>query len=134
MKLVVASDILNVVAGREYDGINAYAIALKTGLLGEAHVNAATKLQDDHKQHNEAPIGTICKLGGNSIEAKTLDEYAKALKVVLLFAGRRSRRLGSRALPSRAWNMDGRRPARFGARQFPVWPRGCRVPRTRRGC
>lgn len=76
--------ILNVAIGLEYEGINAYAIALKSGLLNEAHVKAATKFQDDHKQHNDALIGTIRKLGGKPVEAKTLDEYAKALKVDLL--------------------------------------------------
>ena len=72
--------ILNVAVGLEYEGINAYAIGLKSGLLSEAHVKAATKFQDDHKQHNDALIATIRKLGGNPVEAKTLDEYAKALK------------------------------------------------------
>lgn len=47
-------------------------------------MKAATKFQDDHKQHNDALIGTIRKLGGKPVEAKTLDEYAKALKVDLL--------------------------------------------------
>ena len=73
--------ILNVAVGLEYEGINAYAIALKSGLLSEVHVKAATKFQDDHKQHNDALIATIRKLGGKPVEARTLDEYAKALKV-----------------------------------------------------
>ena len=73
--------ILNVAVGLEYEGINAYAIALKSGLLSEQHVKAATKFQDDHKQHNDALIATIRKLGGEPVQAKTLDEYAKQLKV-----------------------------------------------------
>jgi Ferritin-like domain len=73
--------ILNVAVGLEYEGINAYAIALKSGLLNAAHTVAATKFQDDHKLHNDALIGTIRKLGGTPVEAKTLDEYMKALKV-----------------------------------------------------
>ena len=73
--------ILNVAVGLEYEGINAYAIALKSGLLNAQHVIAATKFQDDHKQHNDALIATIRKLGGKPVEAKTLDEYVKALKV-----------------------------------------------------
>ena len=76
--------ILNVAVGLEYEGINAYAIALKSGLLNEQHVKAATKFQDDHKQHNDALIATIRTLGGEPVEAKTLDEYAKQLKVDLL--------------------------------------------------
>ncbi len=73
--------ILNVAVGLEYEGINAYAIALKSGLLNEQHVKAATKFQDDHKQHNDALIATIRKLGGEPVQAKTLDEYVKQLKV-----------------------------------------------------
>jgi rubrerythrin len=73
--------ILNVAVGLEYEGINAYAIALKSGLLNAQHIKAATKFQDDHKQHNDALIATILKLGGKPVEAKTLDEYAKELKV-----------------------------------------------------
>lgn len=76
--------ILNVAVGLEYEGISAYAIALKSGLLNANHVIAATKFQDDHKQHNDALIATIRKLGGKPVEAKTLDEYAKELKVDLL--------------------------------------------------
>ena len=73
--------ILNVAVGLEYEGINAYAIALKSGLLSAGHVAVATKFQDDHKQHNDALIATIRKLGGEPVLAKTLDEYAKDLKV-----------------------------------------------------
>jgi len=73
--------ILNVAVGLEYEGINAYAIALKSGLLNAQHVIAATKFQDDHKQHSDALIATIRKLGGQPVDAKTLDEYAKELKV-----------------------------------------------------
>jgi rubrerythrin len=73
--------ILNVAVGLEYEGINAYAIALKSGLLSTQHVVAATKFQDDHKQHNDALIATIRKLGGQPVEPKTLEEYAKALRV-----------------------------------------------------
>lgn len=73
--------ILNVAVGLEYEGISAYAIALKSGLLNAQHVIAATKFQDDHKQHNDALIATIRKLGGKPVEAKTLDEYARELKV-----------------------------------------------------
>ena len=76
--------ILNVAVGLEYEGINAYAIALKSGLLSEQHVKAATKFQDDHKQHNDVLIATIRKLGGEPVQARTLDEYAKQLKVDLL--------------------------------------------------
>lgn len=73
--------ILNVAVGLEYEGINAYTIALKSGLLNAQHMKAATTFQDDHKQHNDVLIATIRKLGGQPVEAKTLEEYGKELKV-----------------------------------------------------
>ncbi|HSE85527.1 MAG TPA: ferritin-like domain-containing protein [Candidatus Binatia bacterium] len=73
--------ILNVAVGLEYEGINAYAIALKSGLLMENAIKAATKFQDDHKRHNDALIATIRKLGGEPVTEKTEVEYAKALNV-----------------------------------------------------
>ncbi len=73
--------ILNVAVGLEYEGIGAYAIALKSGLLNANHVKAATQFQDDHKQHNDALIATIRKLGGKPVESKTLEQYALELKV-----------------------------------------------------
>lgn len=74
-------DILNVAVGLEYEGINAYAIALKSGLLMENAAKAATKFQDDHKRHNDALIATIRKLGGEPVAEKAEAEYAKALNV-----------------------------------------------------
>jgi rubrerythrin len=76
--------ILNVAVGLEYEGISAYEIALKSGLLNAQHIKAATTFQDDHKKHNDALIGTIRKLGGKPVESKSLNEYAKELKVDLL--------------------------------------------------
>jgi hypothetical protein len=73
--------ILNVAVGLEYEGIAAYTIALKSGLLSAAHLKAATKFQDDHKAHLTALTATIRKMGGNPVTEKSLDEYAKALKV-----------------------------------------------------
>ncbi len=73
--------IMNVAVGLEYEGIAAYTIAIKSGLLSVQHVKAATKFQDDHKAHLDALLATIKKFGGKAVESKTLDEYAKALKV-----------------------------------------------------
>lgn len=73
--------ILNVAVGLEYEGINAYAIALKSGLLGANATKAATKFQDDHKRHNDLLIATIRKLGGEAVKEATEAEYAKALNV-----------------------------------------------------
>lgn len=73
--------ILNVAVGLEYEGINAYGIALKSGLLRENSTQVAMKFQDDHKQHNELLIATIRTLGGEPVKEKTEAEYAKALNV-----------------------------------------------------
>ena len=74
-------NILNVAVALEYEGINAYEIAIKSGLLMENATKAATKFQDDHKRHNDALITTIRKLGGEPVKEKTESEYAKALNV-----------------------------------------------------
>jgi rubrerythrin len=73
--------ILSVAVGLEHEGIGAYAIALKSGLLNAAHTKAAITFQDDHKRHNDLLIATIRKLGGKQVESKSLEEYAKDLKV-----------------------------------------------------
>lgn len=74
-------NILNVAVGLEYEGINAYGIALKSGLLGANATKAAGKFQDDHKRHNDLLIGTIRKLGGEPVEERKEAEYAEALNV-----------------------------------------------------
>lgn len=74
-------DILNVAVSLEYEGINAYAIAIKSGLLKDNATKAATKFQDDHKRHNDLLITTIRKLGGEPAVEKTEAEYAEGLNV-----------------------------------------------------
>jgi len=78
-----ASDvsILNVAVGLEYEGINAYSIALKSGLLMDAATKAATKFREDHRHHVDALIATVRKLGGEPVNEKAEAEYAKALNV-----------------------------------------------------
>jgi rubrerythrin len=73
--------ILNVAIGLEYEGINAYSIALKSGLLGSNASKAAAKFRDDHKRHNDLLISTIRALGGEPVTEKSEAEYAEALKV-----------------------------------------------------
>lgn len=77
----MASDvgILNVALGLEHEGINAYTLGAKSGLLQKPVLDIAVKFQADHKAHRDALIATINKLGGKPVEEKTLDEYAKAL-------------------------------------------------------
>ncbi|HCE11121.1 MAG TPA: DUF4439 domain-containing protein, partial [Oxalobacteraceae bacterium] len=80
-KADVASDvgILNVALGLEHEGINAYTLGAKTGLLQKPVLDIALKFQDDHKAHRDLLIATIHKLGGQAVEERTLDAYAKAL-------------------------------------------------------
>ena len=80
-KADVASDvgILNVALGLEHEGINAYTLGAKSGLLQKPVLDIALKFQDDHKVHRDLLIATIHKLGGKAVEEKTLDAYAKAL-------------------------------------------------------
>ena len=74
-------NILNVAVGLEYEGINAYSIALKSGLLGPNASKAAAKFRDDHERHNDLLISTIRKLGGEPVSEQSEAEYAKALNV-----------------------------------------------------
>lgn len=76
-----ASDvaILNVALGLEHQGINAYTLGAKSGLLQKPVLDIALKFQDDHKVHRDLLAGAIVKLGGKPVEEKSLDAYAKAL-------------------------------------------------------
>jgi hypothetical protein len=76
-----ASDvgILNVALGLEHQGINAYTLGAKSGLLQKPVLDIALKFQADHKVHRDLLIGAIVKLGGKAVEEKSLDVYAQAL-------------------------------------------------------
>ncbi len=71
--------ILNTALGLEHEGINAYTLGAKSGLLQKPILAVAVKFQDDHKVHRDLLIGAITKLGGKPVEEKSLDAYAKAL-------------------------------------------------------
>lgn len=71
--------ILNVALGLEHQGINAYTLGAKSGLLQKPVLDIALKFQDDHKMHRDLLIGAIVKLGGKPVEEKSLEVYAKAL-------------------------------------------------------
>jgi len=72
--------ILNVALALEHEGIAAYQLGAQSGLLQKPVLDVAVKFQGDHKGHRDALIATINKMGGTPVEAKTLDDYAKALK------------------------------------------------------
>ena len=73
-------DILNVALGLEWEGINAYTLGAKSGLLEKPVLDVAVRFQADHKEHRDALVATIRKMGGKPVEEKTLAEYAKALR------------------------------------------------------
>ncbi|HAT29366.1 MAG TPA: DUF4439 domain-containing protein [Janthinobacterium sp.] len=76
-----ASDvgILNVALGLECQGINAYTLGAKSGLLQKPVLAIALQFQDDHKAHRDILIAAITRLGGKPVEEKAPDAYAKAL-------------------------------------------------------
>jgi rubrerythrin len=77
----VANDIgiLNVALGLEHQGINAYTLGAKSGLLQKPVLDIALRFQDDHKIHRDILIAAIIKLGGKAVEEKSLEMYATAL-------------------------------------------------------
>jgi len=72
--------ILNVALGLEHEGINAYTLGAQSGLLQKPVLDVAVRFQADHKEHRDALIATIRKLGGTPVAEKPLAEYARALK------------------------------------------------------
>ena len=72
--------ILNVALGLEYEAINAYQLGAQSGLLQKPLLDVAVRFQTDHKEHRDALIATIRKLGGKPVEEKPIGEYARALK------------------------------------------------------
>jgi rubrerythrin len=76
--------ILNVALGLEHEAINAYQLGAGSGLLQKPVLDIAVSFQSHHKQHRDALIATIQKLGGRPVEEKKLDEYAKALNAAAL--------------------------------------------------
>ncbi|MES2260414.1 MAG: ferritin-like domain-containing protein [Pseudomonadota bacterium] len=76
--------ILNVALGLEHQGINAYTLGAKSGLLQKPVLDIALKFQADHKVHRDLLIDAIHKLGGKPVEEKSLDAYATALNAASL--------------------------------------------------
>jgi rubrerythrin len=82
----VAADIgiLNTALGLEHQGINAYTLGAKSGLLQKPVLDIALKFQADHKVHRDLLIDAIRKLGGKPVEEKSLEAYATALNAAAL--------------------------------------------------
>jgi len=76
--------ILNVALGLEHEAISAYSIAAGSGLVSKAVLPVAVTFQGHHKEHRDALIATIRKLGGTPVAAKSDAEVAKALNAASL--------------------------------------------------
>jgi rubrerythrin len=73
--------ILNVALGLEHEAIAAYQIGAESKLLKQPVLGVAVQFQGHHKEHRDALIATINKLGGKPVAAKPMQEYANALNV-----------------------------------------------------
>jgi rubrerythrin len=82
----MASDVatLNVALGLEHEAINAYQLGAESGLLQQPVLNVAVSFQSHHKEHRDALIATIRKMGGSPVAEKTKADYAKALNASTL--------------------------------------------------
>ncbi len=71
--------ILNVALALEHEAISAYSIAAASGLVTRQVLPVAVAFQSHHKEHRDALVATIQKLGGSAVAAKSDAEVAKAL-------------------------------------------------------
>ena len=82
----MANDVatLNVALGLEHEAINAYQLGAESGLLQQPVLNVAVSFQSHHKEHRDALIATIRKMGGTPVAEKMKNEYAMALNASTL--------------------------------------------------
>ena len=83
-------DILNTALGLEWEGIAAYQVGAESGLLTKPVLDVAVMFQGHHKQHADALMGAIKKLGGTPVQAMAKYDFPvdqlKSEKDVLRFA------------------------------------------------
>jgi rubrerythrin len=77
-------NILNTALGLEHEAINAYQLGAESGLLQQPVMNVAVTFQGHHKEHRDALIATIRKLGGTPVAEKSKNDYAMALNASTL--------------------------------------------------
>ena len=76
--------ILNTALALENEAISAYQLGATSGLLQKPVLEVAVMFQSHHKEHRDALIATIRKLGGTAVAAKSDAEVAKALNAAAL--------------------------------------------------
>jgi rubrerythrin len=76
--------ILNVALGLEHEAIGAYQIGAESGLLEKPILDVAVLFQSQHKEHRDALINAVRKLGSTPVEAKSINAYKSALNVAAI--------------------------------------------------
>ena len=76
--------ILNTALALENEAISAYQLGAQSGLLQKPVLEVAVLFQTHHKEHRDALIATIRKLGGTPVPAKSDAEVAQALNASAL--------------------------------------------------
>src|SRR5262249_31278335 len=76
--------ILNTALALENEAISAYQLGATSGLLQKPVLDVAVMFQSHHKEHRDALIATIRKLGGTPVAARSDAEVAKALNASAL--------------------------------------------------
>ena len=76
--------ILNTALALENEAISAYQLGAQSGLLQKPVLEVAVLFQTHHKEHRDALIATIRKLGGTPVPAKSDAEVAQALNAAAL--------------------------------------------------
>ena len=76
--------ILNTALALENEAISAYQLGAQSGLLQKPVLEVAVLFQSHHKEHRDALIATIRKLGGAPVPAKSDAEVAQALNAASL--------------------------------------------------
>lgn len=74
-------DVLNEILGTEHEGISAYQTLMEGGLLLRPQHGLARLIQSHHKTHRDFLAGTINRLGGAPVAAKSDKEYATDLNI-----------------------------------------------------
>ncbi|MFO1163132.1 MAG: ferritin-like domain-containing protein [Reyranellaceae bacterium] len=76
--------ILNTALALEHEAISAYQLGAQSGLLQKPVLDVAVLFQSHHKEHRDALVATIRKLGGTPVAAKSDAEVGKALNAAML--------------------------------------------------
>jgi rubrerythrin len=72
-------EILNVALDLEHEAIAAYQMSADSGLLQKPVLDTALLFQGHHKQHRDALMATIGRLGGKPVGPAPMEEYARRI-------------------------------------------------------